>query len=60
MKTLKKINFFDQIVSRFTMAKFISALLTIVIVASVKYIISGNLYIEYSEFFINVAIGLLG
>lgn len=60
MKTLKRSNFFDQIISRFTIAKFISALLTIIIIASVKYAISGNLYIEYSEFFINVAIGLLG
>lgn len=60
MKTLKISNFFDQIISRFTIAKFISALLTIVIIASVKYAISGNLYIEYSEFLINVAIGLLG
>jgi len=44
----------------FTLAKFCGALFTVIIVALVKYSITGNFYIEYCEFFNNVAIGLLG
>lgn len=44
----------------FTLAKFTGALFTILIVAIIKYIISGNLHIEYSEFWNNVGIGLFG
>jgi hypothetical protein len=44
----------------FTLAKFGAAVFTILIVASIKYIISGGFYIGYDEFFNNVAIGLLG
>lgn len=43
----------------FTLAKFLSALLTIVCVASVKYAISGEFHIEYSEFYNNITLGLL-
>lgn len=44
----------------FTLAKFAGAFVTIIIVASIKYIISGNFHIEYSEFGNNVALGLFG
>lgn len=44
----------------FTLAKFAGALLTITIVALIKYMISGNLHIEYCEFLNNVVIGLFG
>ena len=44
----------------FTLAKFSGALFTITIVAMIKYSISGNFYIEYSEFWNNVGVGLLG
>lgn len=44
----------------FTLAKFASALFTITIVALIKYKISGNLHIDYCEFWNNLAIGLLG
>ena len=46
--------------NNFTLAKFGAAFFTIITVALVKYLISGNFHIEYSEFFNNVAIGLLG
>lgn len=48
------------ILKKFTLAKFISALFTIIFVASIKYAISGNFHIEYCEFINNVALGLLG
>lgn len=44
----------------FTLAKFAGALVTITMVALIKYMISGNLHIEYCEFWNNVAIGLYG
>lgn len=44
----------------FTLAKFLSAMVTIIVVALIKYSISGNLHIEYSDFGSNVGIGLLG
>jgi hypothetical protein len=44
----------------FTLAKFTSALVTIILVALIKYMISGNLHIEYSEFWNNVVLGLFG
>jgi hypothetical protein len=44
----------------FTLAKFTGALFTITIVAMIKYSISGNFHIEYSEFWNNVGVGLLG
>jgi len=34
----------------FTLAKFAGALITIIMVALIKYMISGNLHIEYCEF----------
>ena len=44
----------------FTLAKFCGAILTVTILASIKYIISGSFHIEYCDFFNNIAIGLLG
>jgi hypothetical protein len=44
----------------FTLAKFTGALVTIILVALIKYLITGNLHIEYCEFWNNVAIGLFG
>jgi hypothetical protein len=46
--------------SGFTFAKFLGAILTIIIVALIKYYISGNLSIDYSDFGGNVGIGLIG
>lgn len=43
-----------------TLAKFLSAMSTILIVAYVKYTISGSFHIEYSDFWQNVGIGCLG
>jgi len=55
--TKKTIN---TLLVNFTLAKFTSALITIILVALIKYMISGNLHIEYCEFLNNVAIGLFG
>ena len=44
----------------FTLAKFTGALVTITLVALIKYMVSGNLHIDYCEFGNNIAIGLLG
>lgn len=44
----------------FTLAKFCGAIITVTIVASVKYSISGNFYLEFCDFWNNVGIGLLG
>ena len=43
-----------------TLAKFISAFITIVLVSGLKYGISGGFYLEYSSFFENVTVGLIG
>jgi len=42
-----------------TLAKFISTLCTIMLAASIKYIISGNFVLEYKDFLNNVVLGLL-
>jgi len=55
--TKKTIN---TLLVNFTLAKFAGALVTIILVALIKYLISGDLHIEYSEFCNNVAIGLFG
>jgi hypothetical protein len=46
--------------TKFTIAKFIVAVFTITIVSLAKYLISGDFHLEYSEFWSNVAVGLLG
>jgi hypothetical protein len=52
-----KINY---ILANFTLAKFLAAVITAFLVASLKYSISGSLYIEYNDFFNNAGIALLG
>ena len=62
LKIMKK-NMFTFINIKFTnitLAKFISAFITIVIISGVKYAISGGFYLEYSYFFENIAVGLIG
>jgi len=60
MKNQKLKARFNKALANFTLAKFCGALITVTILAVVKYIISGNFHIEYSDFLNNVAIGLLG
>ncbi len=55
--TRKTIN---NLLVNFTLAKFTGALVSITMVALIKYMISGNFHIEYCEFWNNVAIGLFG
>jgi hypothetical protein len=55
--TKKTIN---TLLVNFTLAKFTGALVTIIMVALIKYLITGNLHIEYCEFWNNVTIGLYG
>lgn len=50
----------NKFLFNFTLAKFGGAFVTITIIAMIKYSISGNFRIEYSEFYNNVAVGLLG
>lgn len=50
----------NTLLVNFTLAKFASALVTIIMVALIKYLVSGNFHIEYCEFWNNVAIGLFG
>jgi len=58
IQTTKKI--INNILINFTLAKFAGALLTITIVALVRYSLFGNFHINYCEFWNNVGIGLLG
>jgi hypothetical protein len=44
----------------FTLAKLAGAFITIILVALIKYMVSGNFHLEYCEFWNNVTIGLLG
>jgi hypothetical protein len=44
----------------FTLAKFCGAILTITILATIKYLISGSFHIEYCDFYNNIGMGLLG
>ena len=52
-----KINY---ILANFTLAKFLAAIITALVVASLKYYISGSLHIEHSDFLNNVSVALLG
>ena len=58
LQTTKKT--INTLLVNFTLAKFASAFVTIITVALIKYMVSGNFYIEYCEFLNNVAIVLLG
>jgi hypothetical protein len=53
-------NTMNILLVNFTLAKLTGAFVTIIMVALIKYMISGNLHIEYSELWNNVAIGLFG
>ena len=52
--------YINKFLVNFTLAKLLAALFTIIIVSLIKYYISGDLHIEYCEFWNNVGIGLLG
>jgi hypothetical protein len=58
IQTTKKI--INILLVNFTFAKFTGALITVTLIALIKYMVSGNLHIEYGEFWNNVAIGLCG
>ncbi len=58
IQTTKK--YINKLLVNFTLAKLLGALFAIIIVSLIKYCISGNLHIEYCEFWNNVGIGLLG
>lgn len=58
IRTTKK--YINKFLVNFTLAKLIGALFTVIIVSLIKYCMSGNLHIEYCEFWNNVGIGLLG
>jgi len=49
----------NLILSNFTLAKFVSALITITLVASIKYWISGGFILDYNDLFNNISLGLL-
>jgi hypothetical protein len=50
----------NKILINFTLTKFTGALFTIIIVAFIKYYLSGSFHIDHADFVNNVAIGLLG
>lgn len=54
------IKIINSALSNFTIAKFLGGLLTALIVASLKYYISGSFHVEYSEFSNNLGIALAG
>lgn len=54
---IKIINF---ILNHFTLAKFLGGLFTALIIAGLKYYISGSIHIEYCELWNNVGVALLG
>ena len=58
-KNNKLIRTLKSIIGGFTLAKFLGAISTIIMVALIKYSISGNLNIDYSDFGGNVCIGLI-
>ena len=63
-KNMKKYENLKRILKKalanFTLAKFSGAIITITILAAVKYIISGNFHLEFCDFWNNISIGLLG
>lgn len=60
MKKFKSLNIIKKALTNFTLAKFCGAIITVLSLATIKYIISGNFHLEYSDFYNNVGIGLLG
>jgi hypothetical protein len=66
-KTKKNMNIYIKLktnmvkaLANFTLAKFCGAIFTITTLAIIKYLISGDFHLEYSDFWNNVGIGLLG
>lgn len=57
-ENLKRIT--KKALANFTLAKFCGAIITITILAAVKYLISGNFHLELCDFWNNIGIGLLG
>lgn len=59
---MKKTIYFglNLFITHFTLAKLLGALLTALIVASLKYYLSGSLHIEWSEFWNNVSVAIFG
>jgi hypothetical protein len=57
-ENLKRI--INKALANFTLAKFCGAIITVTILAGVKYFISGNFHLELCDFWNNVGIGLLG
>lgn len=55
----KKKIFLLTIMSKFTLARFISSLITIIIMTGIKFCITGNFYIEHSDFYTNIVVGLV-
>jgi hypothetical protein len=49
----------NVILFNFTLAKFISAFITITLIALIKYWISGGFILDYNDLFNNIALGLL-
>lgn len=58
MKNLLKIKKF--VLTNFTLSKFLAAITTALVVATLKYYISGNFHLEYCDFLNNIAVALLG
>lgn len=54
------INKINTRVGNITLSRIISAFLSIILVASFKYIISGDFVLNYSDFYKNVGVGILG
>lgn len=59
MKKIIKVQL-NSILVNFTFAKFSGAVITIILVAVIKYSISGNFHLNYCEFWSNVGVGLIG
>jgi len=52
--------FVKSIILNYTLSKFLAALLTIILVASIKYYFTGNLHLNYDNILGNIWAGLLG
>lgn len=59
-KIKKLILWLNKALANFTLAKFCGAIVTVTILALVKYLISGSFHLEYCDFWNNLGIGLLG
>lgn len=59
-KTKKLRTIINKALANFTLAKFCGAIITVTILAIVKYFISGSFHLEYCDLWNNIGIGLLG